>query len=229
MINGRLVNHRFLLGVLAVFLLGTASEAVRAQIVIFRGSPADTRDLWQWSYGWNTYDRARNLSRYNNNRYVPRPMSGYVPYAATYYPKVQPQTTVSPALERTGPAGTGGTETAQAVSAQSVEPDPDVLVVWDRIGAVLRPVASQLVQRVAPAYQQGMEIAAVKLNSPAARSGWRKGDVLIGLYRYQIKSYSDAAFVATMPDFTKLDSLLAILIRDGKVLHTTLDLKPSRS
>src|SRR3982751_2596670 len=118
MINTRLVNYRLLWGVLTVFLLGTA-PAARAQVVIFRGSPADTRDLWQWSYGWKTYERSRNLSRYNNNRYVPRPMSGYVPYAATYYPTVQLQTTVPPALERTAPAGTGGTETAQAVSAQT--------------------------------------------------------------------------------------------------------------
>ncbi len=84
-------------------------------------------------------------------------------------------------------------------------------------------------------YRGGVPIVEVVSKSAAANSGFRKGDLLIGLNNAETLTLDNVAFVLRSPEVqeksNKLLSIRAHLVRDGELLSAdvVLDAKPQAS
>lgn len=110
----------------------------------------------------------------------------------------------------------------RAVAAEQLR--SDVMLVWERFGVTFLPeaVVGDAIMKVAPQYTAGLRVAGMLVDGPAEKAGWKRGDILIGLLRYQTKSYADVAYVAELENLAAVSPMQSILIRDGKVVRTTI-------
>jgi predicted metalloprotease with PDZ domain len=99
----------------------------------------------------------------------------------------------------------------------------DLLLVWEVLGCTFDALITDAVRAVDSRFDAGLRVAAIKVGGAADRAGWEAGDILVGLYRYRIRSYDNVAFVADLPDLMSLSPMRALLIRSGKVIELPLD------
>ena len=74
------------------------------------------------------------------------------------------------------------------------------------------------VNRVNPQLRGGLTITEVDPNSPAARAGFQRGDVLIGLDKWETISIDNVVYVLNHPDLASFSPLRFFLIRSGRDL-----------
>jgi serine protease Do len=89
--------------------------------------------------------------------------------------------------------------------------------VWRRLGIKVDPVAAETVSRVNKELRGGLAIADVNPDSPAARAGFRRGDVLIGLHQWETISADNVTFVLNHPDLASFFPLKYFLIHNGEL------------
>lgn len=90
-------------------------------------------------------------------------------------------------------------------------------LVWQRLGIRVAPVPRGEVIQVNQQLNGGVQIVGVRPQSPAARAGLHRGDVLVGLHRWETLSLSDIAYVLGHPDLATFTPLEFYIIRDGQV------------
>lgn len=115
------------------------------------------------------------------------------------------------------PASVGPPPSAASLLAQS-----NVTLVWDTFGVSFFTADPARVRSLAPKFRGGLEVAAVQVDGPADKAGWVAGDILLGLYKYQTISYSDLAYVASLPDLATLGPLRALLLRRENVVESLI-------
>jgi serine protease Do len=91
-------------------------------------------------------------------------------------------------------------------------------VVWRRLGVRVDAVAAEAVTRVNRDLRGGLAITDVNPDSPAARAGFQKGDILIGLHQWETINNDNVTFVLNHPDLASFSPLKYFLIR-GAELH----------
>jgi serine protease Do len=89
--------------------------------------------------------------------------------------------------------------------------------VWRRLGIKVDPVAAETVNRVNKELRGGLTISDVNPDSPAARAGFRRGDVLIGLHQWETISADNVSFVLNHPDLASFFPLKYFLIHNGEL------------
>ena len=72
-----------------------------------------------------------------------------------------------------------------------------------------------------------MSVVAVRPDSPAARQGIRRGDVLVGLHIWETISLENVAYVLNRPDFADLEPVKFFILRnnESKFGHLTVSLR----
>lgn len=123
-----------------------------------------------------------------------------------------------PVGEAPFPATSAATETP--MERQEVS---DFLLCWEVLGCTFDGVEIDAVRAVDPKLDAGLRVAAIKIGSPVDKAGWQAGDILVGLYKYRIRSYDNAAYVADLPDLVAQSPVRAMLIRSSKVIELPLD------
>ncbi|HKB03709.1 MAG TPA: trypsin-like peptidase domain-containing protein, partial [Gemmataceae bacterium] len=94
-------------------------------------------------------------------------------------------------------------------------------VVWKRLGVKVEAVSAEVVARVNKDLRGGLLLTEVKPESPAARAGFVKGDILIGLHQWETISSDNVSFVLNNPDLASFSPVRYFLIRAGE-LHRGL-------
>lgn len=117
--------------------------------------------------------------------------------------------------------------TQQAQNPPEPQVPPELIAVWKAFGVLLRPADPQVVQKSAPAYRTGMEIVGLQNGGPAARAGWKEGDILLGLDKFRTEETGHVAYVAQTPSVLQGQPLDALILRQGTVYSSTID--PSAS
>jgi len=84
------------------------------------------------------------------------------------------------------------------------------------------PVDADLVTRVNRQLHGGMEVVAVHADSPAARAGIKKGDILVGLHQWETVTLENVAYVLGHPDLPAFTPLNFYILRSGQVRRGTL-------
>jgi serine protease Do len=89
--------------------------------------------------------------------------------------------------------------------------------VWRRLGVKVDPVAAEAVARANKDLRGGLAITDVNPDSPAARAGFQRGDVLIGLHQWETISADNVTFVLNHPDLASFFPLKYFLIHNGEL------------
>jgi serine protease Do len=105
--------------------------------------------------------------------------------------------------------------TGRTVSGVTVAAGGDAL--WKRLGVKVDPVAADVVSRVNKELRGGLAITEVNPDSPAARAGFQRGDVLIGLHQWETISADNVSFVLNHPDLASFFPLKYFLIHNGEL------------
>jgi serine protease Do len=109
-----------------------------------------------------------------------------------------------------------------ALNAQVVQrnnnDDPEMERIWGALGVRIASLPSAQQHLVQPRYRGGMKVLDVRPDSPAARNGIRKGDILVGLSRWETVSTENVSWILNQPLPQGQDALKFFLIRDKDTL-----------
>jgi serine protease Do len=90
-------------------------------------------------------------------------------------------------------------------------------VVWKRLGIKVDPVPAESVVRVNKDLRGGLAITEVNPDGAAARAGFQRGDILIGLHQFETVSSDNVTWVLNHPDFASFFPLKYFLIHNGEL------------
>jgi serine protease Do len=102
--------------------------------------------------------------------------------------------------------------------------DPVTDRVWSTLGLRMATLPSSQKHLVGPRYRGGMKVLDVRSESPAARNGIRKGDILVGLSRWETLSEENITWILDQSTPQPADGLKFYLIRDSQTLYGQLEL-----
>ncbi|HEY1786269.1 MAG TPA: trypsin-like peptidase domain-containing protein [Pirellulales bacterium] len=103
----------------------------------------------------------------------------------------------------------------------------DAAKIWDLLGLKLEEVPAKQLRQSQTQYRGGMLVVAVRPDSPAARQGIRRGDVLVGLHIWETISLENVAYVLNRPDFEDLEPMKFFILRnnESKFGHLNVSLR----
>jgi serine protease Do len=90
-------------------------------------------------------------------------------------------------------------------------------LVWQKLGVQFTPVASDLLANVNKQLHGGLEVTAINQTGLAAKSGLRKGDVLVGLHNWETVSVENVNFVLNHPDLANFHPVTFFILRGGQI------------
>ena len=89
---------------------------------------------------------------------------------------------------------------------------------WDVLGLRLEPIAADKVQAINPRYNGGLKVLEVKAEGPAAKQGIRRGDVLVGMHKWETVSLDNVAFILSSPEFSRTQPIKFYILRGSETL-----------
>ena len=114
---------------------------------------------------------------------------------------------------------------AQSTKADAPGPDDQA---WDVIGLRFGPVSSKQFCAHQTRYRGGLLISAVRPDSPAAKQGIRRGDILVGMHVWETVSAENVAYVLSRPDFASIEPLKFYILRGNETLYGHLQVTLQR-
>jgi serine protease Do len=93
---------------------------------------------------------------------------------------------------------------------------------WEQLGMKLAPMPETQFNRLGTRYRGGLTVTAVRTDGPAARQGIRRGDVLVGMHRWETTSMSHVSYVLARPEFAKLEPIKFYIVRGHETLSGQL-------
>jgi serine protease Do len=116
----------------------------------------------------------------------------------------------------------GAERTAELALRGTDKPAPGGDVIWRRLGLKLAAAPPGAVHRVNPELSGGLLITDVSPDSPAGRNRIQRGDVLIGLHKWETLSPDNVLYVLNHPEAASFAPLKFFIIRGGQVLQGQL-------
>jgi serine protease Do len=90
---------------------------------------------------------------------------------------------------------------------------------WDLIGLKLTPMATKEFRDLHSRYRGGLVVLAVRADSPAARQGIRRGDVLVGMHIWETVTIENVNYILNRPDFASIDPVKFYILRGNETLY----------
>lgn len=72
-------------------------------------------------------------------------------------------------------------------------------------------------------------VTAVRADSPAAKQGIRRGDILVGMHVWETVSTENVAYILNRPDFASIEPLKFYILRGNETLYGHLQVSMQRS
>ena len=82
--------------------------------------------------------------------------------------------------------------------------------------------ATETVTRVNRQLNGGLEVTDIGSDSPAAKAGIKKGDILVGLHSFETLSTDNVIYVLSHPELPTFQPLAFYVLRSGQVRKGTL-------
>jgi len=105
-------------------------------------------------------------------------------------------------------------------SPQSAPKQDSSQSTWELWGLNLKTEPQATFARSGSRYRGGMRITSVRKGSPAAERGIRRGDILVGMHKWETASKQDIRYIVSRPN---IDSLEFYILRGGKTLFGELN------
>jgi serine protease Do len=97
---------------------------------------------------------------------------------------------------------------------------PEVIRTWELFGLELKAIpSSEFRRRFNTQYRGGLAVSAVRTHSPAADTGIRRGDVLVGMHIWETIKPEDIAYIINHRDFSSLLPIKFFLLRGQETLY----------
>lgn len=116
----------------------------------------------------------------------------------------------------------GGRSPAEAIASKGDD-------AWQMLGLALAKEPSSTFARSNSKYQGGLRITEVRPDSPAERKGIVKGDILVGMHRWQTASLEDVEYIITRSNLPKLGEVRFYVVRDQETLWTDINVASATS
>jgi serine protease Do len=100
----------------------------------------------------------------------------------------------------------------------------DASVTWRKLGVRLQPTPTDTVTRTHPQLHGGMLVSDVRPDSPAAKAGIQRGDILLGLHQWEMLTMDNVQFVLNHPDLATFNPIKFYVLRNGTVHRGTISL-----
>jgi serine protease Do len=78
-------------------------------------------------------------------------------------------------------------------------------------------------------YKGGLVVTSVRAESPAARNGIQKGDILVGLHIWETISPENVTYVLNHPQFNNFNPLKFFILRNRETLYGHFELTTTAS
>jgi len=114
---------------------------------------------------------------------------------------------------------TGKAALSMQVVPRANNDEPEADRVWSMLGMKITSLPSAQQSLVGKRYRGGMKVLDVRTDSPAARNGIRKGDILVGLSKWETVSNENVTWILNQSLPTGQDSLKFYLIRGSETLY----------
>jgi serine protease Do len=89
---------------------------------------------------------------------------------------------------------------------------------WSQLGLRLNPIPSSIFRGYHSRYRGGMKVIAVRSGGPAAQQGIRRGDVLVGMHKWETISDDNISYILSSDEFRSNQSFKFYILRDGETL-----------
>jgi len=122
--------------------------------------------------------------------------------------------------------GEGGEEIRVEISLRSNERAPNQLpadIVWRKLGLKVQPAGADQVVKANPQLHGGLLITDVNLDSAAARAGFQRGDILIGLHLWETVNVDNITYVLNHPDYATFAPMRFFRVRAGQLQRGWLE------
>ncbi len=97
----------------------------------------------------------------------------------------------------------------------AAEPD----LAWDVLGLKLAPIAAPQFKQYQSRYHGGLSITEVRAESPAAKQGLRRGDVLVGMHIWETVSMDNVNYILNRNDLSDIDPMKFYILRGSETLY----------
>lgn len=89
---------------------------------------------------------------------------------------------------------------------------------WETLGLRLEPVAPEKVQSLNSRYNGGLRVTDVRADGPAAKQGIKRGDLLVGLHKWETISLDSISFILGSGEFARNQPAKFYILRGGETL-----------
>ncbi len=100
---------------------------------------------------------------------------------------------------------------------------------WEVLGLELAAIPARQFQQYRTRYRGGLSVTDVRSDSPAARQGIRRGDILVGMHVWETVSLDNVAYVLGRSDFAQLEPLKFYILRGSETLYGHLTVSHRRT
>lgn len=100
---------------------------------------------------------------------------------------------------------------------------------WELLGLELNEEPKSTFASQNTRYRGGMRVVDVRPDGPAARQGIRKGDILVGMHRWETASARDVRYIVTQPNLAAMGRVKFYILRNGETLFGHLAFNSSAS
>jgi serine protease Do len=90
-------------------------------------------------------------------------------------------------------------------------------VAWSKLGLRVKPVGAEAVNRSYPQFRGGLAVTDVRPDSPADRAGVQRGDILVGLHKFEMLTSDHIQYVLNHPDVPPSQPVKFYLLRSGQL------------
>ena len=93
---------------------------------------------------------------------------------------------------------------------------------WTQLGMRFAPIPANTFRRYQTRYRGGLRVVAVRENGPAADNGIRRGDVLVGIHRWETLSEDNVSYILNNPEFKATQPFKFYILRNSDTLYGSM-------
>jgi serine protease Do len=98
--------------------------------------------------------------------------------------------------------------------------------VWELLGVRLTPIAPEAFRRINGQYSGGLKVVAVRPDGPSDRHGIRRGDVLVGMHKWETASLENIAYILNSAELRQVQPAKFFVLRGDETLYGHMRLFP---
>lgn len=93
---------------------------------------------------------------------------------------------------------------------------------WEQIGLRLSPVSANTFRKYGTRYRGGLKIVSVRPDSPAFDHGIRRGDILVGMHKWETISLDNISYILNSAEFKATQPFKFYILRGSDTLYGSM-------